>query len=299
MSAPSELGVLTAPQVVEPAGRGARRRRLFNAQLVTGAVVLIILVAASVFAGLLAPDNPNAINPVASLLPLGSPGHWLGTDNLGRDQLSRMLFGGRITLIAGVGAGLAATVTGLALGLIAGYFGGWVDLVVARFLDVLVSFPFILLAILIVAFAGPSTLHALLAVAVGNVPFFARLIRGQVKTVAESEYIVAARAAGASTMRILWHHVLPNVLVYVVQGFFLNVGWLITQTSALSFLGLGTQPPTADWGTMLAQAQEFMATQPEVALVPGAAIVLAVVAFNLVGSGLRAWIEGQGAQSAI
>ncbi len=296
MSAQPELESTPAVAV---AARPRLGRRRMNGQLLAGALILLALAAMSVLAGALAPYSPNAINPVGSLLPLGSPGHLLGTDNLGRDQLSRLLFGGRITLVAGVGAGLAATVTGLVLGLVAGYFGGWLDVVVARFLDVLLSFPFILLAILIVAFAGPSTLHALLAIAVGNVPFFARLIRGQVKAVRASEYIVAAEAAGAGTVRVLVRHVLPNVLVYVVQGFFLNVGWLITQTSALSFLGLGTQPPTADWGTMLAQAQEFMSTQPEVALVPGAAIVVAVVAFNLIGSGLRGWIEGRGAQGLI
>jgi peptide/nickel transport system permease protein len=275
------------------AEKRAARRRVWNIQLATGCAILALFVLVSVFAGVLAPDNPNAINPVASLLPLGSPGHLLGTDNLGRDQLSRLIFGGRITLVAGVGAGLLATAAGLVIGVVAGYFGGWVDTVLARFLDVLLSFPFILLAILIVAFAGPSTLHALLAVSVGNIPFFARLIRGQVKSIASAEYMVAAHAVGASTPRLFVRHVLPNVLVYVVQGFFLNVGWLITQTSALSFLGLGTQPPTADWGTMLAQAQEFMFTQPEVALVPGAALVMAVVGFNLIGSGLRDWIERQ------
>lgn len=297
MSAESGLPLTQAAPLAQ--GERAPARRKPNGPLVAGIALLFILVAVSVLAPVLAPYSPNQINPVQSLLPLGSPGHLLGTDNLGRDQLSRLLYGGRITLVAGVGAGLAATVTGLVLGLVSGYFGGWTDVVVARFLDMLLSFPFILLAILIVAFAGPSTLHALLAVAVGNVPFFARLIRGQVKAVATSEFIVAALAAGASRSRVLLRHVLPNVLVYVVQGFFLNVGWLITQTSALSFLGLGAQPPTADWGTMLAQAQQFMSTQPEVALVPGAAIVVAVVAFNLIGSGLRARLEARTGQGLV
>ncbi len=266
--------------------RGRRSRRPNNYLLVGGALVALLALV-SVLAPLLAPADPNALGSGAPLLALGAPDHLLGTDKLGRDQLSRLLYGGRITLIAGFSAAILSAVFGVLLGMVAGFLRGPVDSVIMRVLDVLMSFPFILLAILIVAFAGPSVFHALLAIAIANVPFLARVIRGETLRVREYEFVVAATALGASRTWILLRHVLPNVLPLVLSVLFVNVGWMISQTSALSFLGLGAQPPTADWGTMLAEAQSYMSLNGGVAMMPGLMILLAVVGFNLFGLGLK------------
>jgi len=276
----------TAAGIDASTARGKRSRRPNNYLLVGGTLV-VVLALLSVLAPLLAPADPNALGSGSPLLPLGAPDHLLGTDMLGRDQLSRLLYGGRITLLAGFSAAILSAVFGVLLGMVAGFLRGPVDSVIMRVLDVLMSFPFILLAILIVAFAGPSVFHALLAIAIANVPFLARVIRGETLRVREYEFVVAATALGASRTWILLRHVLPNVLPLVLSVLFVNVGWMISQTSALSFLGLGAQPPTADWGTMLAEAQSYMALNGGVAMMPGLMILLAVVGFNLSGLGLK------------
>jgi len=252
-----------------------------------GGLLILLLVILSVGASVFTSINPNELGSAKPLLPIGSPGHFLGTDMLGRDQMSRLMYGGRLTLLAGFSAAVISVFFGVALGVFSGYFGGKVDSIVMRFLDILMSFPFILLAILIVAFAGPSLFNALLAIAFANIPFLARLLRSETLRVREYEFITAAQALGASRVRILLTHVLPNVMPIVLSVLFLNIGWMISQTSALSFLGLGTQPPTADWGTMLAEAQSYMSLNGGVALLPGLMIVLSVVGFNLFGIGIR------------
>lgn len=252
-----------------------------------GGFLILLLIILSVGASVFSSINPNELGSASPLLPIGSPGHYLGTDMLGRDQMSRLMHGGRLTLLAGFSAAVISVSFGVALGVFSGYFGGKVDSLVMRFLDVLMSFPFILLAILIVAFAGPSLFNALLAIAFANIPFLARILRSETLRVREYEFITAAKALGASRIRILLTHVLPNVMPIVLSVLFLNIGWMISQTSALSFLGLGTQPPTADWGTMLAEAQSYMSLNGGVALLPGLMIVLSVVGFNLFGIGIR------------
>jgi len=252
-----------------------------------GGLLILLLVILSVGASVFSSINPNELGNAKPLLPIGAPGHFLGTDILGRDQMSRLMYGGRLTLLAGFSAAVISVFFGVALGIFSGYFGGKVDSIVMRFLDVLMSFPFILLAILIVAFAGPSLFNALLAIAFANIPFLARILRSETLRVREYEFITAAQALGASRVRILLTHVLPNVMPIVFSVLFLNIGWMISQTSALSFLGLGTQPPTADWGTMLAEAQSYMSLNGGVALLPGLMIVLSVVGFNLFGIGIR------------
>jgi len=252
-----------------------------------GGLLILLLVILSVGASVFTSINPNELGSAKPLLPIGSPGHFLGTDMLGRDQMSRLMYGGRLTLLAGFSAAVISVFFGVALGVFSGYFGGKVDSIVMRFLDILMSFPFILLAILIVAFAGPSLFNALLAIAFANIPFLARILRSETLRVREYEFITAAQALGASRVRILLTHVLPNVMPIVLSVLFLNIGWMISQTSALSFLGLGTQPPTADWGTMLAEAQSYMSLNGGVALLPGLMIVLSVVGFNLFGIGIR------------
>lgn len=269
------------------AGVPVRRRWKGNGSMIAGGLVVVVFAALALLAPLLAPADPNAINLGRSLRPFGFDGHVLGTDNLGRDLLSRLLYGGRITLISSVGAALLATGLGTALGLIAAYYKGWVDVVVMRLTDILMGFPFILLAILIVAALGPSTVNALIAVAIANVPFTARLVKSEAARVREREFITAAVALGARHGRIVWAHMLPNIIGITVPTLFMTTGWMIGQTSALSFLGLGTQPPTADWGSMLAESQNFMASLPQVAMLPGLTIVVAVVGLNLFGVGLR------------
>lgn len=276
----------TAAGIDAATARGKRSRRP-NTYLLVGGTMVVLLAVLSVLAPLLAPSDPNSLGSGSPLLPLGAPDHALGTDKLGRDQLSRLLYGGRITLLAGFSAAILSAVFGVLLGMVAGFLRGPVDSVIMRLLDVLMSFPFILLAILIVAIAGPSVFHALLAIAIANVPFLARVIRGETLRVREYEFVVAATALGASRARILLRHVLPNVLPLVLAVLFVNVGWMISQTSALSFLGLGAQPPTADWGTMLAEAQSYMSLNGGVAMMPGLMIVLGVVGFNLFGLGLK------------
>lgn len=267
--------------------KAARRNLKSNGYLVTGGLIIAILAAVALFAPILAPSDPNAINPVLSLKPFGFQNHLLGTDNLGRDLTSRLLYGGRITLISGAIAALISTAIGTALGLFASYYKGWTDLIIMRMTDILMGFPFILLAILIVAALGPSTINALIAVAIANVPFTARLVKSEAVRVREREFITAATALGANHARIIWVHMLPNIISITVPTLFLTTGWMIGQTSALSFLGLGTQPPTADWGSMLAESQNYMGSLPEVAMLPGLMIVIAVVGLNLFGVGLR------------
>ena len=274
--------------VVSSPGRRRRRGLRLNGYVRAGGLIILLLLLATVLAPLLAPRDPNAINPIESLKPFGHNGHLLGTDNLGRDMLSRLLYGGRITLVSSAVAALLSTLIAVFLGLTAAYFRGWVDVLVARLLDVLMGFPFILLAILIVAAAGPSTLNALLAVAIANVPFSARLVRAEAMRVRQQEYITAAQALGASHHRIMWRHIMPNVLSIIIPTLFMTMGWMIGQTSALSFLGLGTQPPTADWGSMLAESHNYMSSLGQVAMLPGLAIVVAVIGLNLFGVGVRA-----------
>jgi len=280
------IGGVAATAMSGEAGTGRR----LNGYLLVGGIMIAVLVLVTVAAPLLRLPDPNALDPIHSLRPLGAPGHPLGTDQLGRDLLSRLVYGGRITLLAGVVASVISTAAGVALGVIAGYFSKWTDAVVMRLLDVLLSFPFILLAILIVAFFGPSTFNALIAIAIANLPFFARIVRSEALKLREQQFILAAEALGASHFRTLFRHILPNLLPLVFSTFFLNVGWMISQTSALSFLGLGTQPPTADWGSMLAEAQSFMDILPNVAMLPGLMIAITVVGFNILGLGLKAYL---------
>lgn len=272
---------------VSPEELAASDKMRLNGYVVVGGGIVLFLILLAVFAPLISHINPNATGVSPPLLPLGSPHHILGTDQLGRNQWTRFLYGGRVTLFAGIVASLISTVIGVTLGSIAGFGVWYIDTVIMRIIDILMSFPFILLAILIVAFWGPSTLHALLAISVANVPFFARIIRSEVLKVKEMEFIAASHAIGAGQFRILARHVFPMLIPYVMSTLFMNVGWMISQTSALSFLGFGTQPPTAEWGSMLAQAQAYLSVRPGVAMVPGLAIVVTVIAFNLLGMGLR------------
>jgi peptide/nickel transport system permease protein len=270
-----------------PGRQGLVRRMARNRLSLAGAGLVLIAVFMALTAPFLAPMDPDAVNVARRLAPIGTPGHPLGTDELGRDLLSRLFWGARITLIVALAATAIAMVTGTLLGLVSGYFMGWTDAVVMRCVDVLMAFPYFLLAISVVAVLGPGLLNGMLAVALVNVPFFARIVRGTTLSLASADYVLAARGMGAGHLRILTVHILRNSVSTLIVATTLNIGWMITAAAALSFLGLGVQPPTSDWGTMLASGRQYLAQAPHVAALPGLAIFFTVLGFNLMGDGLR------------
>jgi len=258
-----------------------------NAAALAGVVVVLLFAALAAAAPLLPIQNPNQIATVQRLRPPLSPGHLLGTDEFGRDLLSRLIWGGRVSLLAGLGSMLGALVAGSGLGLAAGFYAGRVDRWIMRFTEILMAFPYILLAIALVAALGPGLVNAMLAITIVGFPLYIRLIRGAVLAARGQDYVEAARALGARNIRIVLSHILPNVLAPIVVTGTLDIGAKIVATSGLSFLGLGTQPPTADWGNMLATGQQFLPVAPHVATLPGLAVFAVVLSFNLAGDWLR------------
>ena len=252
-----------------------------------GAVVLGVIVVLALLTPILPLHPPNETNTANRYLRPLSDGHLLGTDHLGRDLLSRLLWGTRLSLAVGFAAALIAGLAGAAIGVIAGYFGGRTDNVTMRGIDMLMAFPYILLALAIVAVLGPGLLNALIAVAVVNIPFFARNIRGVTVGIAHREFIDAARLAGMGHTRILLTEVVPNIVPVVVIAMSTTIGWMILETAGLSFLGLGSQPPQADLGSMLGEARSALITAPHTSIVPGVMILLIVMSVNLLGDGIR------------
>jgi peptide/nickel transport system permease protein len=252
-----------------------------------GALVLALAVAAAALAPHLPLPDPDTVDTPNRLRPPLTPSHPLGTDEFGRDLMARLVWGARVSLLAGVGTAVLAMLLGVALGVLGGYYTGWVEAVVMRLTDVLMAFPYILLAIAIVAGLGPGLRNAMIAIAIVGVPLYARLVRGVVLSVKQLEFVEAARALGSTDATILARHVVPQFVSPVLVTFSLDVGAKILATAGLSFLGLGTQPPTADWGSMLATGRQFVILSPHVVLLPGLAIFVVVVAVNLVGDALR------------
>jgi peptide/nickel transport system permease protein len=252
-----------------------------------GAVVLGLIVLLALLTPLLPLQPPNATDTANRFLRPLSEGHMLGTDHLGRDLLSRLLWGTRLSLAVGFAAALVAGLAGAAIGATAGYFGFHTDNVTMRGIDMLMAFPYILLALAIVAVLGPGLLNALIAVAVVNIPFFARNIRGVTVGIAHREFIDAARLAGMGNARILLTEVVPNIVPVVVIAMSTTIGWMILETAGLSFLGLGSQPPQADLGSMLGEARAALITAPHTSIVPGVMILLIVMSVNLLGDGIR------------
>jgi len=252
-----------------------------------GAVVLGVIVVLALITPWLPLHPPNETATANRFLRPGSPGHLLGTDHLGRDLLSRLMWGTRLSLAVGFAAAIIAGVVGAAIGIIAGYFGGRTDNVTMRGVDMLMAFPYILLALAIVAALGPGLMNALIAVAVVNIPFFARNIRGITVGIANKEFIDAARLSGMGHTRILLTEVLPNVVPVIVIAMSTTIGWMILETAGLSFLGLGSQPPQADLGSMLGEARSALITAPHTSIVPGVMILLIVMSVNLLGDGIR------------
>ena len=257
-----------------------------NNRAILGFTVLLLLVLTAIFAEQIAPYDPYKVNYANVKQPPTSE-HVIGTDELGRDGFSRLIFGARISLAVGIFVSSISVTIGVALGLIAGYFGGIADMIIMRTVDLMMAFPFLVLAIALVAVFGPSLFNMMLALIVVYWIWFARVVRGMVLTLRETEFIVGAKAAGASDISIIFRHILPNVFpVVVVQGSF-SVAEAILIAATLSYLGLGAQPPTAEWGSMLSNAKELMRILPVLSIAPGVAIMITVLAINFIGDALR------------
>lgn len=261
------------------------RRFLHHKSGVSGLIIVILVTLAAVLAPVLAPNDPTELTPAVLAAP--SWAHPFGTDDLGRDVLSRVLYGARISPLVGVAAMALAAITGTFLGLVAAYLGGFVDSAVMRVMDMLLAFPGIILAIVVVAVLGPGLRNGMIAVAVAMVPTFARVVRGDVLVERERDYVTAARGLGAPARRIIFRELLPSVWSPMIVLGTLGVAGAILAGAGLSFLGLGAQPPSPEWGAMLNSGRNFIATQWWIATFPGCAIAITVLGINLMGDGLR------------
>lgn len=266
---------------------GTRDRLLRDGGAIGGVLIVGAIAVVSLLAPLVAPYDPDAVDATIRLAPIGGAAHILGTDDLGRDILSRLVWGGRVSLVVGLAPVALALLVGVTLGAISGYARGALDGVIMRCLDVLLAFPAYLLAIAIVSSLGAGLSNAIMAIALVSSASFARLVRGSVLSVREREFVHAARVLGAGDGRIIWAHVLPNVLSPVIVFATLEAGRTIIFAAGLSFLGLGAQPPTAEWGAMLAQGRGLLNVAPHVASLPGIAILLVSLGLNLFGDALR------------
>ena len=262
-------------------------RRLFRNKLaIIGMVILGIFVFCAIFAPWIAPYDPIAQNVTRRREP-PSWEHPFGLDEVGRDLLSRVIYGARVSLYVGVASVSLAIIAGTLIGAISGYAGGWIDNVVMRIMDIMLAFPSLLLAIAIVAILGPGLLNMLYAIAFVSIPAYARIIRASVLAAKEMDYTLAAKAIGCSSSRILFRHIMPNCLTPIIVQGTLGIATAILDAAGLSFLGLGAQPPTPEWGAMLGQGRGSVFTAPHVVIFPGLAIMLSVLGFNLLGDGLR------------
>jgi len=268
-------------------GLAAVRAPIFANPLNIVALALIAVFAmCALFAPLLAPYDP-LVQDLGSRLRPPSPEHWLGTDSLGRDIASRILYGARISLVIGMVVVASAGVFGTFVGLVAGYAGGLVDEALMRLTEVFLAFPALILAMAIAGALGPSLTNAIIAIAAVTWAVYARLTRGQILSLRRREFVEAARAIGASRVRIVWRHLLPNVLAPLMIQASFDLGSSIIAAAGLSFIGFGAQPPTPEWGVMISEGRNYISTQPWLSLFPGLAILLAVGSFNLLGDGLR------------
>lgn len=258
---------------------------LRNASVVGGAGALGMLAIISIAAPLVAGHNPDAWNPNA-LNQYPTASHWFGTDYLGRDLFARVVYGGRISLLAGLGVLAIGAGIGVPLGLIAGYIGGILDDVFMRLMDIILSFPGIVLAILVVGILAPGLTSAVIAIGIGSIPFFARFIRGSTLSIKEHDYVLAARVLGTRNLRIVRRHILPNALGPLVVLCATTYAYAILGTAALSFLGVGSQPPTSDWGVLLTQGNQYMFVCATELIFPGLAILVTIMASNVLGDGL-------------
>jgi peptide/nickel transport system permease protein len=279
----------------------AWRQLLRQRSAIVGMMIIAVLAFTAIFAPLIAPHNPTEVllgkqegiekrsGPCIHLLgcPAEQPQHLMGVDGNFRDLFSRVVFGARLSLLIGFVTVAISLVLGVLLGAVAGYVGGWLDNVIMRVLDVVLAFPFLLLAIAIVSVLGPGLLNAMLGIAIVSVPAYARVIRASVLSAREEEYVTAARTVGVAPAGILFGHILPNSVSPLIVQATLGIGTAIIEVAALSFLGLGAQPPTPEWGSMLSAERNQVFTAPHLVFFPGLAIMLTVLGFNLLGDGLR------------
>lgn len=282
----AEAVALSPPKLQTRQRRDAWRRFRRQTPAMLGLAIFLILVLAAIAAPLLTPYDPEKLK-LADALIHPNLAHPLGTDHLGRDMLARILYGGRLSLMIGFLAVGIGVVVGMPLGAVSGYYGGWVDMVVQRFADVLLSFPSILLALALVAALGVGLRNVIISVGVSAIPSFIRLVRGSVLSIREQTYVEAARSVGVKDHVILRRHILVNAMAPVIVQATLNLGTAILVAAGLGFLGLGVQPPTPEWGAMLGEGRQYIFSASYMATFPGLAIFLAVLGFNLMGDGLR------------
>ena len=283
--------------VHEPTAPRATLKRLWRLKwaLVAGAITLAI-VASAVLAPWIAPHDPLSVNIRHRLAPPawmegGTPAHLLGTDPVGRDLLSRVLYGGRVSLVVGVAAVVVSSTLGVLMGLAAGYFGGRLDWAITTLVNVMLTFPFVLFALAVIAVLGPSLPNMIIVLGIADWPLYTRVIRAETLAIREREFIVAGRALGMSHARIVFRQILPNLVSVIVVIATLQVARVIILESFLSFLGLGVQPPTPAWGNMLGEGRVYMLNSWWIATFPGLAIFVTTLAINLVGNGLRDWLD--------
>ncbi|TVQ27786.1 MAG: ABC transporter permease [Spirochaetaceae bacterium] len=284
-----DTGSVVVNPGIAPVGRGRTlfRKLLANRAAVVGGAYIILLLVVAAAPSLFATHHPTRYqNPTNRFAPPSSE-HWFGTDNLGRDVYSRVIYGTQVTLWVAFRSVFFGMIIGVTLGIVAGYYGKWVDALIMRMMDILLAFPGILLALAIVSALGASLDNVVIAIAIFSVPTFARIVRGSTLAVRNLEYVEAIRALGARDVKILAQHVLPNVLSPIIVQATLYIATAILIASGLSFLGLGAQPPIPEWGLMLAAGRDFIWNAIHVTLFPGLAIMLAVLSFNLLGDGLR------------
>jgi peptide/nickel transport system permease protein len=287
------MAELTAPdrlpvQLTRPGGEGflILKRLARSKSALLGMIIIVLVILCAILAPVISPYDPIKQSFIKQLRP-PSAEFLLGTDEFGRDILSRLLYGSRIALLVGLLADSIALVLGVGLGLVAGYYGGLVDSLVMRLMDIMLAFPYLLLAMMVVAVLGPSLTNAMIAIGIVYTPQYARLVRGTVLSIKEKEYVEAARVVGARPRRVMVRHILPNCFAPIIVMATLAIGSAIVETAGLSFLGLGAQPPTPEWGAMLATGRTQMLTSPWIATFPGLAILVTVLGFNLLGDGLR------------
>jgi peptide/nickel transport system permease protein len=281
-----ESNTVVKEQKKESAFITTTKRLLKNKLAIFGLIVISLQVILAIFAPWFTPHHPEVQLLDKTELPVGSAGHWLGTDNYGRDMWSRIVFGARISLIVGITSVVLGLAGGITLGLISGYYKK-LDGIIMRFVDLLFAFPGILLAMLIIAVLGTSLVNVVIAISIWSIPTCARIVRGSVLSVKKQEYVTALRSLGASNTRIIIKHILPNCMAPIIVFATMRMSTAILSTASLSFLGLGAQAPTPEWGAMIAAGQSYMWTSPHMTIVPGIAIMLVVFAFNVVGDGLR------------
>lgn len=262
------------------------RRMRKSRTAIFGIIIIILFTLIALLAPVISPYDPMEQNFIKSFRPPSSE-HYLGTDEFGRDVFSRIIYGSRISLQIGFVAVFISLIVGVTVGLIAGYYGGWIDMAVMRVMDLMLSFPYILLALVIMSILGPGIYNAMVAIGIVYVPQYARIVRSSVLSVKKKEYVLAARSLGANDSRIILKHIFLNSMAPIIIQTTLSIGRAIINAAGLSFLGLGAQPPTPEWGAMLSNGQDFLRNAPWIATFPGIAIALLVLGFNLVGDGLR------------